>query len=270
MFSGGVFLYDTFYPKYVAYKEEQKVAEEKAKKEEEERQRKLAEEQIAIQKKYMEELESPLIKWDFSNTINEENGNISVPYGDIYTDTYTDSYGNSIVGTYFDGDGDYIDCGRGMNLTGHDTFNFLINCHDINKNYSGIFAKYETNYEGPYAFSIVYGKVNCWITTEDYEYNEIMGNMELESDVWYYISVVIDGNTLSIYINGELDRQQEIGTPITNEDLVTIGRQALLFYPESDLQFTGAIAEITYYDRVLSQDDIRILSDKRVKGRIGD
>ena len=49
---------------------------------------------------------------------------------------------------------------------------------------------------------------------------------------------------------------------IQNSDEVTIGRQALMFEPEDQLQFTGYIASIAIYDSAFDADQIAALSDK--------
>lgn len=261
---GGVFAYGTFYPKYVAYKE-QKAAEEAERIRQEEAQR-LAEE-YAMQEDAarIATLETPTMKWNLSETFGEMNGIPSTPYGEMYINTFTDIYDRSLNATFFDGDGDYIDCGRGLNLTGSDTFTFLFNCMDTNKDYSAIMAKYENNFTGAYAFSIRYGYFNAWITYADGDYVELESSYALEQDCWYLVNVVVDGNMLKLYINGELDNETEIESPIVNDELVTIGRQALLFAPETDLQFTGAIAEVSYYDRVLPDEDIMELYNRKMQ-----
>lgn len=261
---GGVFAYDTFYPKYVAYKE-QKAAEEAERIRQEEEAQRLAEEHAMQQEAArIAALETPTMKWNLSETFGEMNGNPSTPYGEMYINTSTDIYDRSLNATFFDGDGDYIDCGRGLNLTGSDTFTFLFNCMDTNKDYSAIMAKYENNFTGAYAFSIRYGYFNAWITYADGDHVELESSHALEQDCWYLINVVVDGNMLKLYINGELDNETEIESPIVNEELVTIGRQALLFAPETDLQFTGAIAEVSYYDRVLPDEDIMELYNRKM------
>lgn len=264
LLAGGTYAYDNYYPKYVEYKETKRLeAEAEQKRAAEERER-LQKEQEETEQARIAALELPTLRWDLGESFSEVNGNTSMPLGEMYRDTFTDDYGNSIAGAYFDGEGDYIECGRGVNLTGQDTFTFLFNCQDVDKDYSHVFAKYETNGEGSYGFSIHYGKFNCWITHEDSGYIELESDTEIEENRWYFVSVVINGSDMSLYINGELDAECEIGTFKKNEDLVTIGRQALLFYPEGDLQFTGVIAEVSYYDSVLSAEDVKYLSDKRI------
>lgn len=90
-------------------------------------------------------------------------------------------HGDTIVidlsGVYapsFDGDGDYISCGNNLNISNDYTINKVIRCQDIYKDYSAFFAKYETNGEGPYAFSINQEYVNCWVTDVDGVVNDYL------------------------------------------------------------------------------------------------
>lgn len=207
----------------------------------------------------------PVYEWRFDNDLSETNGTESTVYGN----TELIDLGNTCAAT-FDGDGDYISCGTGINMGDAFTFNAVIRCRDIYKDYSAFFAKYETNSEGPYAFSINQGYVNCWITDADGYYIELESETKLENNRWYCVSIVRDGDTISMYIDGELEKQDTIATVMQNSDTVTIGRQALMFDPEDQLQFTGYIDSIAIYDCVLDANQISMLSDTSLNGDLSD
>lgn len=67
-----------------------------------------------------------------------------------------------------------------------------------------------------------------------------------------------------MYINGELDNEIDIDSSMINEELVAIGCQALLFASETDMQFTGAIAEVSYYGWVLPDENIMTLYERKM------
>ena len=163
---------------------------------------------------------------------------------------------------YFDGDGDYIECGRGINLSDSFTFTILLCCQDVYKDYSAFFAKFEEN-GGPYAFSINQGRVNIWMTNEDGYHTEVESNTEIRNNEWCLVSLVKDGENISLFINGQLDAEGTISSIHSGEDLVTIGRQALMFYPEDQLQFTGYIGEISLYEQALSDNEILALYESQ-------
>lgn len=201
--------------------------------------------------------------WDFSDSLEEKNGLQSVVHGDVEIVKIPNS--DERQAAYFDGDGDYIVCGEEINLTENFTLNILLCCEDVNKEYSNFLAKYEKSGKGPYAFSIRQGHINCWITEDNNRnYTEIESATLLNNNEWYFISIVKRGNNFQIYINGQLDAEGNVKSTIHNNNLVTIGRQALMFPPEEDLQFTGYIGEISIYNEALSEDTIQLMADEKV------
>lgn len=203
----------------------------------------------------------PTYYWDLTSSLLEQNGTASTLYGNTaIIEVHNANIGQS---AYFDGDGDYIECGRGINITENFTLNVLLCCQDVYKDYSAFFAKFE-NDGGPYAFSINQGHVNCWITMEDGYHAEIESTIDIRNNEWYFISIVKSGENFKLYINGQLDSEATIPSVYQGEDLVTIGRQALLFPPEDQLQFTGYIGEIAIYEQTLSEDEIQALYESKL------
>lgn len=203
----------------------------------------------------------PIYHWDFYANLTEQNGLSSTAHGNTVIKEVLNSSIKSAA--YFDGDGDYIECGRGINLTEDFTFSILLCCQDVYKDYSAFFAKFEEN-GGPYAFSINQGRVNLWITDEDGYHTEIESVTEIRNNEWYSISIVKEGDNFKLYIDGQLDSEYMISSVRTGEDLVTIGRQALMFSPEDQLQFTGYIGDISIYEQTLSGDEILALYESKL------
>jgi len=199
---------------------------------------------------------TPVYLWDFSSDLAERNGLSTTVHGDTRIKDVLN--GSVKSAAYFDGDGDYIECGRGININTDFTFNILLCCQDVYKEYSAFFAKYEEN-GSPYAFSINQGRVNLWITEENGSHTEIESETSIRNNKWYFISIVKDGTNFKLYIDGSLDSECNIDSVHSGTDLVTIGRQALMFYPEDQLQFTGYIGSISMYDQALSYDKIHAL-----------
>lgn len=199
---------------------------------------------------------NPVYEWSFDENLSEINGTESTVHGDT---SIIDLDGVSVAA--FDGDGDYISCGNNLNMSDDFTFHTVIYCQDIYKDYSAFFAKYETNGEGPYAFSINQGYVNCWVTDADGYHIEIESETKLENNRWYCVSIVRSGTTISLYIDGVLENQDSIDTVMQNADTVTIGRQALMFEPVEQLQFTGYIESIKIYDSAFDSDQVAMLTN---------
>lgn len=203
----------------------------------------------------------PDLQWDFSNSLSEVNGATSTVHGDTQIVDIWD--GPVTKAAEFDGSGDYIDCGSELNLPYQHTFSILLNCRNVDKNYSNFFAKYETNREGPYAFSIRQGYVNCWITEDasNDSYTEIESETRLQNNRWYVITIVKDYNDFRIYIDGTLSGEGSIYEINENNDSVLIGSQAFLFSPEEDLQFDGYIGSISIYNQALSEEQIEMIAE---------
>lgn len=209
----------------------------------------------------------PVYHWDFAVSLAEEQGLPTTTYGNTKIKEVLNV--NIEQAAFFDGDGDYIECGRGISLTENFTFSILLCCQDVYKDYSAFFAKYEDN-GGPYAFSINQGHVNCWITEDNGSHIELESITDIRNNEWYYISIVKEGNNFKLYINGELDSEDSVSSVRTRDDLVTIGRQALMFSPEDQLQFTGYIAQISIYEQNLSSGEVYALYESSMISAAGD
>lgn len=193
--------------------------------------------------------------WDFSNSLGEINGCESSVNGN----TQIKEMPGGLAAAYFDGDGDYISCGTGINLTDDWSFHTVLCCKDIDKEYSAFFAKYETDHGGMYAFSVNEGYINCWFTDESGYSEYFDSEYRIANGEWVDISIVKNGDNIKLFINGELDSEENVGWQTSSNDLVTIGRQALMFEPYSDLQFTGYIAEISIFENALNEKAVKSL-----------
>lgn len=201
-------------------------------------------------------INAPAFEWDFTLDLLEKNGLDTFVDGDVEIyDVENENIGSA---AFFDGDGDYITCGNGVNLTEDFTFNTYLCCTDVSREYSAFFAKYEINKEGAYAFSIKDGRINCWFTKADGSgHREVESKTTLENGKWYYISIVKEGLNIRLYINGELEVDETLDSVVEeSNDLVTIGRQALMFEPEDQLQFKGYMAKISIYHKALTEKQI--------------
>lgn len=206
-----------------------------------------------------DELQSDVIyNWNLTTSLSADTELIS----EIYGDTCVVETQNGLKATFFDGDNDYISCGTGFNLTDFWTFHTTICCQDISKEYSAFFAKYETNSYGPYAFSVRDGKINCWFTDQNGGHVELESNRSISNNEWVDIIVTKDNQHICLYLNGEMDAETDVNCITESKDMVTIGRQELMFEPYEDLQFTGYISEISIYERTLDDTEIQRIVEK--------
>ncbi len=124
-----------------------------------------------------------------------------------------------------------------------------------------------------YAFAVSYGDCSCgearFIGFKQYDETHVYvygGGYCSDYDVWYlvpldkvygrwiHIALVYDGETLKLYLNGELVAQKQVKLYTdTDEEPLRIGRQ-INYNPE---YFPGIIDEVRIYNRELTQQEIQ-------------
>ena len=212
--------------------------------------------------------------WDFNSDYKDksENGFDAVPMNDAER-----KLTKSGAALYLDGDGDYLKIDRKFNLPNEYTVSVWVKSDDIAREYAAIFAKYETNYFGPFDFSLHYGVPNLWLSDGEGGHVEVDAETKLEAGKWYHIAFVVRipveaskhrgpvlNHQLKIYINGELETEAAVPPVLNNKDEVTIGRQSLLYPPDMKaanykLQYKGFIDELRIYGKPLSEMEISAL-----------
>jgi hypothetical protein len=76
----------------------------------------------------------------------------------------------------------------------------------------------------------------------------------LELDEWHHVAGTWGNGTLALYINGSLDdSRQQTRTPLDSQEILRIG-----YNPLFGKGFNGSIDELVIYDRILTQQEIRI------------
>ena len=101
---------------------------------------------------------------------------------------------------------------------------------------------------------------NATPTNDEFTYDYMSSNTQLELDTWYFFSVTYEyhgnrSNTIRIYINGNLESQKLMGEIIDPEDESTyIGCEPNLAPVE--YSFHGSMDDIRFYNRVLSEEEV--------------
>jgi len=197
-----------------------------------------------------------LAYYPFNGNANEETGQYvdGILNGDA-------SFKKGVIGQalYLDGNGDYVDLGNGLNLNQKYSVSFWVKSEDLSRKYAAVLAKYETNGYGPYDFSLHYNKANLWVSNGQGGALSVDSKANISKNIWAFVSYTVNSGQLSIYVNGRLSTTRTIPAMTKNNDRVTIGRQALMFSPYSDLEFKGYIDEVRIYNRSLSAAEINKL-----------
>ncbi len=81
---------------------------------------------------------------------------------------------------------------------------------------------------------------------------------EWQADRWYHVAFTWDGQTFRTYIDGELQQAATLqsGLSFVYEGIV------LAIRGDGEFPFTGALDEVRLYDRVITQSEVRELSDR--------
>lgn len=206
----------------------------------------------------------PACSWDFTESLEPDRGEIETKVcGDVAL--VPPQSGSFRQVASFDGDGDYIDCGRDLNMTEEWTLAVTFNPADVYKHYAGIFTKYESSGSGPYALSVCDTAVDFMVTAADGTQIEMKSPMSITENHWFHAIVRREGDQLAFFVNGMLQCKETLPADVmSNSDTVTIGRQALLHTPDQ-LQFSGQIADAAIYDYALTDSEIAILSEVRLE-----
>ena len=199
--------------------------------------------------------------------------------------TWTDLSGNSNTGTLtngptyssdnggylnFDGTDDYVNCGdkETFKISSQLTLEAFFNINSYNI-WSGIIGKSNTA-KGVYVMHLSpsaqrvrfsYNSGNPWTV------NVIDGNYALTTNQWVHSVITYDGTNVNFYINGALDKTQNIGS-ITFDTgagfAVSLGQDP----PGSNEFFNGRIAKATIYNRALTASEVA-QNYNALKGRYG-
>ena len=199
--------------------------------------------------------------------------------------TWTDLSGNGNTGTLvngvgysasnggalsFDGSNDYVDCGDReiFKIPSQLTLEAFFNISTY-VNWSGIIGKSNSG-KGVYMMHLSasaprirfsYNSVSPWTV------NIVDGNYALTTNQWLHSVIVYDGSNVNFYINGSLDKTQNIGSITFDTGAgysVTLGQDP----PGSNEFFNGRISNAKIYNRALSAAEIS-QNFNALRGRFG-
>lgn len=104
------------------------------------------------------------------------------------------------------------------------------------------------------------GPVNVMWHDKDGAYEErLYGKKPITDDKWHHVVEVYDGKSIKLYIDGKLDSQEEpSGELPVNKEPLWIGARP------GNVAATGIIDEVRFYDRALSEEQIKALFNGRM------
>jgi hypothetical protein len=139
------------------------------------------------------------------------------------------------------------------NLTGDLTIEALVNVTG-GDNYRTIVAKHDATGDVPtfeLRIQTSNNKLQFVQKTTAGTFLSITGNTTLATGTTYHVAVTKSGNTVTLYVNGALDKTQTFsGTIATNTRPVTFGRR------DGSKALAGRIDEVAIYGKALSSSRI--------------
>lgn len=173
--------------------------------------------------------------------------------------TFSSANGGSIL---FDGVDDYVPMSNTITLGNTFTISSFIKLTSNNSDTSvtGTNANGSDNW-----FGIANNKIYLFYTQiADVNNVSLTGNSTLSNGVFYQITAVINGSTSIVYLNGVQDGTKTESFTIGSWDGgYAIGRRSI---DVGQRYFNGSIANIFYYNRVLSASEI-LQNYNTTKGR---
>ena len=190
--------------------------------------------------------------YPFNGNAKDVSGNQN--HGKIHGDMVLskDRFGKINQAYKFDGVNDYI------SILDHSSFRFstFSICSWFNsKRLDNAGRLVEKGASNSYWLFLVSNRVNTGFFSSGY--NNLLSSTTIQSGKWYYTCGVYDGNTLKIFIDGQLSNSRiEKKEPLHNNQPITIGWK----YNGIKVDyFQGEIDDIRIYNRALSDSEIQEL-----------
>ncbi|MCW8801834.1 MAG: LamG domain-containing protein [Candidatus Bathyarchaeota archaeon] len=211
----------------------------------------------------------------FDGNANDLSGNGH--HGTVYgAELIEDRNGKTDCAYYFDGSLDYIDLGSSSELKRYKsnyTVTGWIKLESYPPTYNSIILSYRNNQTASVSGSFIgIGGLqsslskrvefvqNASVTEDEFTYDFMSSNTQLEIDTWYFFAVSYEyngnlTNTIKIYLNGNLESQKLMGEIIDPEDVPSyLGCEPAL--SPTDYSYHGSMDEIRIYDQALSAEEI--------------
>lgn len=153
--------------------------------------------------------------------------------------------------------GKYVDCGDSsiLKTTGNRTFTIWIKLTatifpDSTTNWYILANEYYNNFGFMWRIDGARRK-QCFRTSQSGTNIYKFSNTPLNKDTWYFIAVVISGNTITMFLNGLIDGEGTINPEVMSQWNFRISND--------DQSFVGMIDDFRFYNRALSSQEIQIL-----------
>ena len=196
-----------------------------------------------------------ILELPFEGSFEDASGHVNpVVHGDI---RFTEGV-NGGQGIYLDGEGDYIELGNGFNFLNEYTISIWVKTESSEREYATVFAKYEKN-DGPYQYYLNYGRPAMYLSPNGLSSKKAVDyqvKSRIDDTSWHMITYVGTGGVHKVFLDGVEVSESVSQVLRRSNDMVTIGRQALMFEPYDRLEYKGFLDDIKVFSRALTVQEI--------------
>jgi hypothetical protein len=201
--------------------------------------------------------------YEFENNADDSSGNEihGTLVGDAGFAEGPEGYGMALS---LDGDGDYVDCGLNplLDITEEITFTYWIKVVALDRSWNTVLSRGDDSWRSSRAGENNFMEAAVGGTSGNYLY----GVTPVDDDKWHHFGAVYDGDTFTLYLDGEKESSEE------STGLITASTYPLLIGENAQATgrfWNGLIDEVVIYDRALSTGEIRYLAGFRAMDNPG-
>jgi len=194
----------------------------------------------------------------FENNADDSSGNEihGTLVGDAGFADGPEGYGMALS---LDGDGDYVDCGLNplLDITEEITFTYWIKVVALDRGWNTVLSRGDDSWRSSRAGENNFMEAAVGGTSGNYLYSVT----PVDDDKWHHFGAVYDGDTFTLYLDGEQEASEE------STGLITASTYPLLIGENAQATgrfWNGLIDEVVIYNRALSTGEIRYLAGKRL------
>ena len=166
-----------------------------------------------------------------------------------------DSLGNVDGAAYFDGTSSFITSASNNSFDLKTSFTFSIWIKPETSNGNLVEKAMDMNGGGPYSFDYIGGRPRILLYFSYSEYFLLTGNTPVALNKWQYLAATWDGNSVKLYVNGQLDNESTLKNKIIMSSSKGLGIGIYQWNP-SGMRYKGSMDNLEIYNTALSQTEI--------------
>ena len=203
---------------------------------------------------------------DYRVMTSDGSGNLEAEYDFDGTKFITFGYAPQVIverSVYFDGAADYIDIEDHLDLN---PSAFTVSAwikRDTGLINASIISKRDNSYTDGYDLRIN-GTCNLEMSWKNGSTQSIISNTTIPENEWHQVSIIYNGTTASLYIDGVLDKSTPLSAPVANSRPCLIAA-ADGYDPNTTAFFKGNIDEVRIWNVALTEAQLRYVMNQEIE-----